>query len=193
MAAAATLAKAAAAFAATNIDDLVLLALWFSQARPGFGAPHIVAGQLLGFSALVALSLAGFAAGFFIAREWLGLLGLLPIALGIRAWRARDDGAAREARSAGTLGVAAVTFANGGDNIGVYAPLFATLDAAGLAATLAVFYALLLAWCAAGARLARQRQVAAMLARHGHRVVPVVLVALGVVILAEAGSWRLLG
>lgn len=185
-------AKALVAFIATDIDDLVLLALWFSQRSATFRTRHIVAGQVLGIGALVLVSLAGFAAGRWVEREWLGLLGLLPIVLGVRAWLDRDEAVESAGAGTGALGVAAVTIANGGDNIGVYAPLFATLDAAALAVTLAVLFAMVFAWCALGSALARQPHAAALLARRGHQVVPVVFIGLGVWILAEAGSWRLL-
>jgi cadmium resistance protein CadD (predicted permease) len=51
---------------------------------------------------------------------------------------------------------------------------------------------MVLAWCAAGALLAREPRSAALLARRGHQLVPLVLVALGVWILLDAESWRLL-
>ena len=185
-------AAAAVAFVATDIDDLVLLALWFSRRNAAFRTRHIVAGQFLGIALLVVVSLAGFAAGRYLPREWIGLLGLIPIALGLRQWMQRDDDDGPAAPPAGTLGVAAITFANGGDNIGVYAPLFATLDRPALLVTLAVIALMVLAWCAAGSALARQPHVAALLARRGHQLVPIVFIGLGVWILLAAGSWRLL-
>ena len=189
---AASAVKAGIAFIATDIDDLVLLALWFSRRDATFRARHIVAGQVLGIGALVVVSLAGFAAGRWVEREWLGLLGFVPMALGVRAWLAREEAADAAALRPGTLGVAAVTIANGADNIGVYAPLFATLDAPALAVTLAVLFAMVLVWCAIGSALARQPHTAALLARRGHQIVPLVFIGLGAWILVEAGSWRLL-
>ena len=189
---AATAAKAVIAFIATDIDDLVLLALWFSQRTASFGTRHIVAGQVLGIGALVVVSLAGFAAGRWVEREWLGLLGFVPIVLGVRAWLERDATAEADATRHGVFGVAAVTIANGGDNIGVYAPLFATLDARALVVTLVVLFVMVLLWCAIGGALARQPHAAALLARRGHQIVPVVFVGLGVWVLLESESWRLL-
>src|SRR3954470_5140972 len=73
--------------------------------------------------------------------------GLIPLALGLlaawRAWRAADDDEGKVAgKSASVLTVAAVTFANGGDNIGVYVPVFATVGTAGIVAYSIVFLAL---------------------------------------------------
>lgn len=90
------------AFAATNIDDILILVLLFAQTSPPINSQinsptnspqtnenqlvrpqHIVAGQYLGFGVLVLASLPGFVGGFMVPRPWLGWLGLVPIAIGI--------------------------------------------------------------------------------------------------------------
>ena len=84
-----------------------------------------------------------------------------------------------------------MTFANGGDNLGVYVPVFAATGPAGIAVFSVVFLALVAVWCAAGRFLATRRPVAAALARWGHVVLPVVLVGIGVAILVEGGAFGL--
>src|SRR5688572_3031895 len=144
------------AFVSTNIDDIVLLMLWFSQTGGAFRRRHVVAGQYLGFGVLLVASLLGYLGALVVPREWLGLLGFAPIALGIRrllALRHADGEPAQEQRPpevtppgglAGLLGpqaggVAAVTVANGGDNIAIYVPLLATQRPVAVAIILAVF------------------------------------------------------
>ena len=128
-----TLITSIITFAATNIDDIFVLMLFYSQTNKTFRAWHVVAGQYLGFTALVLISLLGFLGGLLIAREWIGLLGFLPIIIGVRHWLHRndlpeDDLDGQKVSKAGVLsaifGVSGVTFANGGDNIGIYTPLF---------------------------------------------------------------------
>jgi cadmium resistance protein CadD (predicted permease) len=93
-----------------------------------------------------------------------------------------DDGERGPADGApGVLGVAAVTAANGGDNVGVYVPVLATTGSA--ATYVAVFLVLVAVWCAAGRLVAGRRPVARVLTRWGHVVLPVVLVGVGVAIL----------
>lgn len=46
-----TIGQAAGMFAVTNVDDLVLLAIFFARAR----AWHVVAGQYLGFAGILPL------------------------------------------------------------------------------------------------------------------------------------------
>jgi cadmium resistance protein CadD (predicted permease) len=86
-----TVLRAIVAFISTNIDDLLLLMLWFGRSRRPRQRRLIVVGQYLGFLALVALSLPGFFGAQFIDPAWLKWLGLLPIGLGIKVLLDRDD------------------------------------------------------------------------------------------------------
>ncbi len=72
------------AFTVTNIDDMMILLLLFSQSDSNFRKRHIFIGQYLGFLTIIILSLPGFFGGLFIQREWLGLLGILPIIIGMK-------------------------------------------------------------------------------------------------------------
>lgn len=190
---------ALAAFAATNIDDIFILALFFSQVGAALRRWHIVAGQVVGFTGLVAISLLGFAFSFLIPRPTIGLLGLLPIFLGVRAWLSRDDVAEQQARvnasgvSASITSVAGVTFANGADNIGIYTPLFASSTLPALLVIIGVFYVMLLVWCVIGYIITRQQTVARLLERYGHIIMPLVLIGLGVFILIESDTLSLIG
>ncbi|WP_206025008.1 cadmium resistance transporter [Micromonospora zingiberis] len=183
-----TVAGAAVVFAATDIDDIVILTLFFIAARTT-GRPRtwqIVAGQYLGIGALV-LASAVVAAGLLVLpEEWTGLLGLLPIALGVRALLGRDEEQAAPV-VAGTLGVAGVTIANGADNVAVYVPVFRTLGPADTAVFVLVFVVLIAAWCAAGAWLGSHPRVTRLVERAGQWLVPVVFIAIGVVIVATSG------
>ena len=190
-----TVTTAIITFAATNIDDIFVLALFFSQRSRGFRSSQIVIGQYLGFTALVVVSLVGFFGGRVLPRPLVGFLGVVPIVVGIRRWIHRRDAPVhvRTSATASTMTVAAVTFANGGDNIGIYTPLFASSDAARLTVTLAVFYCLLGLWCFGGYVITRHPAVATSLSRYGHIIVPFVLVGLGIYIIVESGTIKLLG
>ncbi|QKV76718.1 cadmium resistance transporter [Amycolatopsis sp. Hca4] len=181
------LGRAAAMFAVTNVDDLVLLAVFFGQAAGRRGALKVVAGQFLGFAGILAVSVAGALGAGLLPDGAVRWLGVLPILLGIRAawqaWRQDDD---EPPPVAGVAGIAMVCFANGGDNVGVYVPAFAASGPAGLAGYVVVFLAGVAAWCAVGRFLATRPAVARVLGRWGHVVLPVVLVALGVLILTGA-------
>ncbi|MEU7099485.1 cadmium resistance transporter [Streptomyces longwoodensis] len=194
--------QAVGLFAVTNIDDLVVLALFFAQGADHRGsARRVVLGQYLGFAAILAVAVAAAFGATFLPETALPYLGLLPLALGLkaawRAWRDRRDGGPEEedersgAGGPGPLEVAAVTFANGGDNIGVYVPVFATAGTGGMSVYAVVFLALVKVWCAAGRYFATRPVVAAALARWGHVLLPLVLVTIGLLILVEGGAFGL--
>ncbi|WFF00416.1 cadmium resistance transporter [Micromonospora sp. WMMD964] len=183
-----TAAGAAVVFAATDIDDIVILTLFFVAARTA-GSPRpwqIVAGQYVGIGAL-ALASAVVAAGLLVVPDpWTGLLGLLPIALGVRALR-RPDEDDTPIVVTGTLGVAGVTIANGADNVAVYVPVFRALGVADSAVFLLVFVLLIALWCAAGAWLGGHPRVVRLVERAGHWLVPTIFIGIGVVILVSSG------
>lgn len=190
----ATGAEAVVAFAATNVDDLLVLALLFGLAGDDVRRVRRVwIGQYLGFAAIVAVALLGAATLRGLPEERLALLGLVPIGFGVafavQAWRGRGEpSAALGARAPGIATVAGITIANGGDNLGVYVPVFATSAGVAAATHVAVYLALVAVWCRVGHWLASRPPVARTIERWAHVVVPVVFVAIGVAILVEAGA-----
>ncbi|PSB56110.1 transporter, partial [Chroococcidiopsis cubana CCALA 043] len=78
------------AFTATNIDDIIILLLFFSQINVYFRRRHIVFGYYLGLTVIILASLPGYFGGLIVPREWIGLLGLLPIAIGIKQLLSRE-------------------------------------------------------------------------------------------------------
>jgi len=192
------------AFIATNLDDLVILTLLFSQVDGTFRRRHIVAGKYLGFSVLVVASLLGFFGGLMIPAHWIGLLGLVPIAIGIRSLfddsDNDDDSPELNTESTSifnsflspqTCGVASITFANGSDNIGIYLPLFAKSSLPSLQIILVIFFALVGVWCYLTYHLTRQPLLADFLSRYGSSFVPWVLIGLGSFIILDSQALNL--
>jgi cadmium resistance transport/sequestration family protein len=187
---------AAAVFAGTDVDDLVVLTLLFLAARAS-GRPRpgqIWAGQYLGIGVLVLISALAALGLTLVPDRWIFLAGLVPIGLGVYGLvaairRGPDDDDAPIA-AAGVLPVAAITIANGADNIAVYTPLFRTLGAGGSMIMVAVFAVLVALWCALASWLGSHRRVVALVEKYGHWLVPVVFIAIGVVIVAGTGEFR---
>jgi cadmium resistance protein CadD (predicted permease) len=179
----AVIVASAVTFAVTNIDDAALLTLFFARRVP---TKRVVAGQYLGFSAIVALSLAGSWAAVAIPSAWFRLLGVLPLAVGVKQllrlhrvqWNSGTG-------SVGVFSIALVTLANGGDNIGVYVPFFA-MHRTRIGTILLAYAALLILWCAAGKWLGNHPPVLRSVDRYGHFIVPFVFIGLGFYILAMA-------
>jgi cadmium resistance protein CadD (predicted permease) len=197
----ASAATAVALFAATNVDDLVVLALLSATSR-ATGRPRrweIWAGQYLGFAVLVGLSLAAGRGLSLVPARWLWLLALIPFIIGVVMLAAAIRSARRGEQStpslptatgvpnarwlswiAGAVGVGTLTIVDGADNLAAYTPVFATADAARIAVTLVVFAVGVAVWCAAGALLTRHHRITDALQRYGRWVLPAafILIAL---------------
>ena len=190
-----------AAFVSTNIDDIFLLTAFFADTR--LRHRSIVVGQYLGIGALVLVSALAAVLALAVPAGWVALLGVVPLLLGLRKLLAlrtdsvegkggsnehriqdQEHNAERRLRSQ-VLAIAGVTLANGGDNLGVYVPLFAiAFDAIPVyAVTFAVMTGV---WCAFGYVLVNNAVLGGSIRRYGNVILPVVLIVLGLYILSGA-------
>jgi cadmium resistance transport/sequestration family protein len=190
-----------ASFIATNIDDIFILTLFFSQVNGIFRRRHIVVGQYLGFGLLLIASLSGFFGSLIVPPASIRYLGLVPIAIGIGCvlQPEEEDSTSVEVTeenlnpspfanwlSPQTYSVAAVTVANGSDNIGVYVPLFANSRLESLLVILGVFLVLVGVWCYVAYKFTTLPAIAQLLTGYGNTFVPCVLIGLGVFIVKES-------
>jgi cadmium resistance protein CadD (predicted permease) len=190
-------------FIATNIDDIIVLSLFFARGAGQRGTTaRILVGQYLGFIGILGASvLVTLGAGAFLPPEVIPYFGLIPLGLGLwaawQAWRNRgaddddDDEAKVEGKKVGVWTVAGVTFANGGDNIGVYVPVFLSVGPAAVVAYCIVFLALVAALVGLGKFVATRRPIAELLERWEHILFPIVLIGLGIFILVSGGAFGL--
>lgn len=192
-----TIAAAAGLFVATNLDDIVVLTVLFAVAARGTSRLRgwqIVAGQYLGLVTLIAVSFLAALGLTIVPDEWVGLLGLIPLAIGVlalvRTLRGKDDDDEAESalKAVGLLGVAGITIANGGDNIAIYTPVFRTISTTDALVTIAVFLVLLALWCLLARAIGSNERVTEALEKVEHWLVPVVFIGLGVFILIESGT-----
>jgi cadmium resistance protein CadD (predicted permease) len=211
---AADLGVAAAAFVGTNVDNTVV-AMAMVAGAPLERARRIAVGQVFGFVVLVLVAAAGAALLFEFSTAVVGLLGLVPLAIGVRGLvllaRHRGDGGGGAADASGATkqrprrfrpeqravgrgftAAALVTIAAGGDNLAAYIPLFRVGGAENIGVIAAVFIVgeALVTWIIlAGGRHPKARSA---LLRIGHVAVPILLVCVGVLILVQAGTFSLL-
>ena len=186
-------------FIATNIDDIIVLSLFFARGAGRSGTTaKIIAGQYLGFGAILATAvIVALGARSFLPESFIPYFGLIPLALGLRAawqsWRGKDDDDDEQVtgKPISVMTVAAVTFANGGDNIGVYVPIFVTVGAVGIIAYSGVFLLLVAGLVLVARYVATRKPIAAILERWEHVLFPLVLISLGTFILVEGGAFGL--
>ena len=187
-------------FAATNIDDIIVLSLFFARGAGQRGTTaRILAGQYLGFAGiLVAAILVTTGAGAFLPPAAIPYFGLIPLGLGLwaawEAWRGDgddDDEAKVAGKKVGVGTVAGVTFANGGDNIGIYTPVFLSVEPLAVVAYCVIFLALVAVLVALARFVATRPPIAEVLERFEHILFPIVLIGLGIVILVSGGAFGL--
>ncbi|EFV90278.1 cadmium resistance transporter [Dietzia cinnamea P4] len=187
-------------FIVTNIDDVIVLSLFFARGAGQRGTTaRIFAGQYLGFAGILgAAVLVALGAGTFLPSEAIPYFGLIPLVLGLwaawQAWRGDDDDdddAKIEGKNVAVWTVAAVTFANGGDNIGVYVPVFLSVGPGAVVAYCVVFLVLVSALVGLAKFVATRRPIAEALERWEHILFPIVLIGLGIFILVSGGAFGL--
>jgi cadmium resistance protein CadD (predicted permease) len=186
----AILGLAAGAFAATNLDNAVVTVAMVAAA-PATRSRRIALGQAIGFALLVIGAVAMAALLFEIPTRIIGLLGLVPLVLGVRALLGLRDAeersrVARRAVGSGVFAALAVTLGAGGDNLAVYIPLFRVARLAGTAETLLVFALgeLLLTIFVLWAGL--HPRVRGVVTRFGVFAAPILYCAIGLTVLFEA-------
>ena len=187
-------------FLVTNIDDIIVLSLFFARGAGQRGTTaRILAGQYLGFAGILgAAVLVSLGAGAFLPPEVIPYFGPIPLGLGLwaawNAWRGGDDDdddAKVEGKNVAVWTVAGVTFANGGDNIGVYVPVFLSVGPGAVVAYCIVFLVLVGALVGLAKFVATRRPIAEALERWEHILFPIVLIGLGVFILVGGGVFGL--
>jgi cadmium resistance transport/sequestration family protein len=194
-------------FVATNIDDLMVLMLFFSRLNPNFRPRHLILGQYLGFTLILLASSLGLLFGLLVSKQWIGLLGFVPLSIGIKQlFSLGNDQEIQEVtldftspkrRSlltripSQTYHVAAVTMANGGDNIGIYVSLFANNTPLRVAIIVITFYIMVAIWCSLAHFLVSHPRVAKLLTKYGHKITPFIYILLGIYILIDSKSYRL--
>jgi cadmium resistance protein CadD (predicted permease) len=207
-----------AAAVATTFDDNIYLTGFFSEVNRTFRPKHVVVGELIGFTALISISLVGFLIGLAISSDWIGLLGILPILIGLnnlrllivnkdesvenksanlkqnarfRGFDSRERSLLDVIQDRQTYRVSAVTISNGGNNLGIYIPLFASSSLQSLAVIVPICYLIVCTWLFMSYHLTRTPGIALVLSRYASKLFPFVLMWLGLRIILDNQSYKL--
>ncbi|HIT33668.1 MAG TPA: cadmium resistance transporter [Candidatus Faecousia intestinigallinarum] len=188
----ATFLTAIVSFASTNIDNIFILMILYAQTYNRSGIVQIIIGQYLGIGCLTVLSILGALGTQIIPSKYIGLLGFLPLILGVRAWisyrnqRHGSEGGEQKNTQTSLISVALLTMANGADNIGVYIPVFSGYSLVDFAVTAFVFAIMIALWCYLGYILIRYPYVKRKITKYQHILVPIVLISLGFAIIIKS-------
>ena len=193
-------------YSGTAVDLLIILMLFFAKRKSRKDIINIYLGQFLGSVSLILLSLLfAFVLNYIPSKEILGLLGLIPIFLGLKVLLLGDsdgeaiakDGLRKDNKNLIFL-VAMITFAScGADNIGVFVPYFITLNLANLIVTLLTFLVMIYLLVFSAQKLAQVPSVGETLEKYSRWFIAVVYLGLGMYILIENNIfdmlWTVLG
>ena len=195
-----TIISAIGVYISTSIDYLIVLIILFAQLSQNKQKWHIYAGQYLGTGLLVGVSLVAAYVVNFVPKEWMvGLLGLIPIYLGIR-FAIVGEGEEEEEEEeiierleqskANQLfwTVTLLTISSGGDNLGIYIPYFASLDWAQTLVALLVFAIGVIIFCELSRVLSSIPLISETIEKYKRIIVPLVFILLGLYIMYESGT-----
>ena len=188
-------------YSGTAVDLLIILMLFFAKRKSRKDIINIYLGQFLGSVSLILLSLLfAFVLNYIPSKEILGLLGLIPIFLGLKVLLLGDsdgeaiakDGLRKDNKNLIFL-VAMITFAScGADNIGVFVPYFTTLNLANLIVTLLTFLVMIYLLVFSAQKLAQVPSIGETLEKYSRWFIAVVYLGLGIYILIENNSFNML-
>jgi len=189
-------------FVSTNIDDIFLLIVFFSNVLR-YPLYQVIIGQYVGMGLLVTISIIFSLVSLVIPSFLIGLMGFVPIVIGIKKLLekynkeklVRIDSNANSFKNKNQnkstsllsfVSVAAVTVSNGGDNLGIYTPLFAVYNSIDqLIIFIAIFMIMTALWCSIGFYLVNHSLLANRIQYIGHIVLPFVLIGLGLYIIID--------
>ena len=171
------------AYISTNIDDIFVLMILLAQTK---AKGRMIAGHFLGVGLLTAISVLGALGLQNLPLKYVGLLGLVPIFLGIKAWFDRGDDAV-EAKSVGIFSMAMITLGNGADNVGVYIPLFTGFSGGERVAAVIIFTTMTSLWVWLANSLAEFPKIKSVIEKYKAIAIPVVFIALGLFIILDSG------
>ncbi|HGQ2290558.1 TPA: CadD family cadmium resistance transporter [Streptococcus pneumoniae] len=194
-----TIISAIGVYISTSIDYLIILIILFAQLSQNKQKWHIYAGQYLGTGLLVGASLVAAYVVNFVPEEWMvGLLGLIPIYLGIRFAIVGEDAEEEEEEIIERLEqskanqlfwtVTLLTIASGGDNLGIYIPYFASLDWSQTLVALLVFVIGIIIFCEISRVLSSIPLIFDTIEKYERIIVPLVFILLGLYIMYENGT-----
>ncbi|WP_251944102.1 CadD family cadmium resistance transporter [Staphylococcus sp. Marseille-Q5304] len=190
-----TIVTAAILYIVTALDLLVILLMFFARAKTRKEYRDIYIGQYVGSVTLIVISLFFAFVLNYVPEKWiLGLLGLIPIYLGIKvAIYGDSDGEERAKKELNEKGlsklvgtIAIITIAScGADNIGLFVPYFVTLSVTNLLITLFVFLILIFFLVFTAQKLANIPGVGEIVEKFSRWIMAVIYIALGLFIIIE--------
>jgi cadmium resistance protein CadD (predicted permease) len=192
-----TLVVAITAFTATNLDDIFILMSFFAM---NDNKAVVVIGQYIGFMLLLSICFLGYFSKVIIPAAYIPLFGILPIIIGLKyLWnykrKVHQDNLLMRGFGPSSDGldgnhvkkifhISGVTLSNGGDNLGVYIPLFLSMNVIQVGITSFIFLIMTGIWCIMGYLIVSNKFLG-KIGMYIHILFPLILILIGIGILLE--------
>jgi cadmium resistance protein CadD (predicted permease) len=186
---------AAAAYVATNLDNFILLVALLARYRKQM--VNVVAGFFACTLILVLVGLGIGKAANIVPVQYLGLLGLVPISIGVieLIQLRRGNTAATEAKGELADGAQKVftttlgtQLGNGTDTVVVFGILFIDSMPAADILTVITFAAMAFIFVCVGIYAIRHPALCKWIDRYAHRAMPFILIIVGVYVIANTAT-----
>lgn len=173
----------------TSIDYFLILFLLFSQAKKPGEKRTIYFGQLLASFILILLSsILSQVANVFLADWILGLLGFVPILLGVRILFENEEETEIPDSKIGLLSIIFILLASGVDNLGIFTPYFTTLSTLETLLTAGLILLETFAICYLAEKFGSLHSISEFIEKYEKMILPSIFIILGIYILFEFGT-----
>lgn len=173
----------------TSIDYFLILFLLFSQAKKPGERRTIYFGQLLASFILILLSsILSQVANVFLADWILGLLGFVPILLGVRILFENEEETEIPDSKIGLLSIIFISLASGVDNLGIFTPYFTTLSTLETLLTAGLILLETVAICYLAEKFGSLHSISEFIEKYEKMILPTIFIILGIYILFEFGT-----
>ena len=184
--------------AATSLDEIPLLFLLYAKKDGRSKGLAVTGGYFLGSAILIGLAiLASLGVGLIPDRRLVGLLGLVPLVMGILALVKKEDGEETErampsSRKFGALALqtAAITLGLGFDDLGGYIPLFSAYSGWEIVPMVLALFLCAALICLLSRILTQIGRLSRWIEKYERFITGAVFIVLGIVILYECGTLR---
>jgi cadmium resistance transport/sequestration family protein len=182
-------------FIATGIDEMLVLILLFAHAKNKKQIRQVYLGQQIGMTIIVLIVvIAVFGISSFTGK-WTGLLGFLPIIIGIMELLERNE----DDESHGiinrismfsnlTLRVVIIAIVGGAEELAIYIPYFTSLNWDGVILAVLAFVLMVPIWSTFCYMLGSMKSIYHVVKRFERIVIPVVFIGIGMKVLLESDT-----
>ena len=186
-------------FAVTNLDNLIILVFLLGQSPNA--RQHVLMGFVAAVILVIAVSSVGILIGTLLSPSLVGYLGFGPLLIGIyilyQQLRSTENKSTAVISAMGApsrvwLTTVVLMFSNSADSIAVLLPLLAESGSMPTLLIVSIYLLTSILWCVISIKIASNADLAKRINDRGEKLVPWVMIAVGIYVLSNTGTDSLL-